>query len=139
MKTILDILRTAGGYRSKLHLRIENPPHLPLVIEALPVPGPLGLLAISVAHYGDLKGDLMCDPEMLFELSKPLGGGYALDPFYWRNDYMGIEHRSRALQNGNYLYLSETHREHRRFAQEWDDNLMQSGFVAAFRRGYGNP
>ena len=42
-----------------------------LVIEATPEPGPTGLPAISIAHYGEQNGDLMRDPEMCFELSKP--------------------------------------------------------------------
>jgi hypothetical protein len=51
----------------------------------------MGLRAISVAHYGEQNGDLMRDPEMCFELSLPFGGKLTLDPFYWRNDYLGIE------------------------------------------------
>ena len=34
MQTILDILRKAGGWHHGLYLRIENPPHMALVIEA---------------------------------------------------------------------------------------------------------
>lgn len=50
-----------------------------LVIEATPEPGPLGLPAISVAHYGEQNGDLMRDPEMCFELSRPVGSNLAFD------------------------------------------------------------
>ena len=72
MQTILRILERAGGYRPALYLKIENPPFMALVIEAVPEPGPLNLPAISIAHYGEQNGDLMRDPEMCFELSKPL-------------------------------------------------------------------
>jgi hypothetical protein len=83
MKTILRILERAGGYRPALYLKIENPPYTALVIEATPEPGPLGTLAISVAHYGEQNGDLMRDPEMCFELCLPLGSKACLDPFYF--------------------------------------------------------
>ncbi len=71
-KTILRILERAGGYRPTLYLNIENPPYMALVIEATPEPGPLGLPGLSVAHYGIQNGDAMRDPEMCFELSKPV-------------------------------------------------------------------
>jgi hypothetical protein len=38
-----------------------------LVIEDTQERGPNGLPAISVAHYGEQNGDLMSDPEMIFE------------------------------------------------------------------------
>jgi len=81
MQTILQILKTAGGWHPGLSLKIENLPHMALVIEALDESGPLGLPALSVAHYGEQNGDLMRDPEMCFELG--LAGGAHLNPFYY--------------------------------------------------------
>jgi hypothetical protein len=89
MKTLLRILERAGGYRPALYLKIENPPYMALVIEATPEPGPLNLPSISVAHYREQNGDLMRDPEMCFELSKPPLCSLALSAWYLRNDYMG--------------------------------------------------
>jgi hypothetical protein len=88
-KTILAILKEAGGWRPNLYLKIENPPYMELVIEATDESGPCGLPSLSVAHYGEQNGDLMRDPEMCFELG--FAGGAHLNPFYWRNDYAGIE------------------------------------------------
>ncbi len=68
MKTILDILRKAGGWRPSLYLKIENPPYLELVIEAVDQSGPNGLPVITVAHYGEQNGAAMRDPEVCFEL-----------------------------------------------------------------------
>ena len=102
MKTVFEILRKAGGYRCDLYLRIENPPYVALVIEAAPEPGPLGRPAISVAHYGEQNGDLMRDPEMCFEVSKSLLGNLELQPYYWRNDYAGVEQWSRFTCDGQY-------------------------------------
>ena len=76
---------------------------MPLVIEALFEPGPCGLPALSVAHYGEQNGDLMRDPEMCFELS--FAGGIAdLNPFYYRNDYIGCEQWSRFITGTDYAY-----------------------------------
>jgi len=83
MKTILRILKQAGGWHHGLYLKIENPPYMALVIEATDESGPMGLPALSVCHYGEQNGDLMRDPEMCFELGRAI-----LDPFYFRNDYL---------------------------------------------------
>jgi len=134
MRTILQILEKAGGYRSDLYLRIENPPYMALVIEATPEPGPLGVPAISVAHYGEQNGDLMRDPEMCFELSDPLGMGWILASFYFRNDYMGVEQYSRTREGDNYVFAPGLLREHESFARTWDKNLRAQGFLEAFER-----
>ena len=132
MRTILRILERAGGFRPRLYLKIENPPYMALVIETVPGPGPLNLPALSVAHYGEQNGDPMRDPEMCFELVKPIGCGLSLDPYYWRNDYVGVEQWSRNLVRGNYVALLDLHSQHERFAAEWDSNLMLQGFAEAF-------
>jgi hypothetical protein len=132
MATLLAILEKAGGYRPSLYLRIENPPYMALVIEATPEPGPLGLAAISIAHYGEQNGELMRDPEMCFELSKPVGSKLTLDPFYWRYDYLGVEQWSRSIVRGQYVALLELHRQHKLFAVDWDNILRLQGFVGAF-------
>ena len=132
MQTVLSMLERAGGYRPSLYLKVENAPYMALVIEATPEPGPLGLPAISVAHYGKQNGDSMRDPEMCFELSHPVGGSLTLDPFYWRNDYVGIEEWSREVVNGYYYALLDLHERHRSFARMWDNNLRLQGFMEAF-------
>jgi hypothetical protein len=39
MQAILRILKRAGAYRPTLCLRVENPPYMVLIIEAMPEPG----------------------------------------------------------------------------------------------------
>ena len=130
MQTVLDILKKAGGYRRGLYLKIENPPYMPLVIEAAPHIGPLGMPALSVAHYGEQKGDLMRAPEMCFEFG--LAKHVYLNPFYWRNDYVGVEQWSRNIVRDHYVHLISLHEEHERFAAMWNDNLRLQGFLEAF-------
>jgi hypothetical protein len=130
MQTILNLLKRAGGWHPGLYLKIENPPFMELVIEAMDESGPMGLPALSVAHYGEQNGDLMRDPEMCFELG--LAGGVHLDPFYWRNDYVAIEQWSRNILRDHYVCVPELHEEHVRFALMWDANLALQGVAEAF-------
>ncbi len=132
MRIILRILERAGGYRPALYLQIENPPYMALVIEATPEPGPLRQPAISVAHYGKQNGDLMRDPEMCFELSQPPLCSLELVPYYFRNDYMGVEQYSRYLDGTNYVFVPGLYEQHRKFAALWDKNLRAQGFAEAF-------
>jgi hypothetical protein len=131
MKTILRILERAGGYRPTLYIKIENPPFMALVIEATPEPGPCGLRAISIAHYGKQNDDPMRDPEMCFELVKSPLGALSLSSFYFRNDYLGIEQYSRYVSEKDCIVLSDLHREHETFARQWDRNIHAQGFLEA--------
>jgi hypothetical protein len=130
MKTVLELIKRAGGWHPGLYLKIDNAPCMELVIEAMDESGPCGLPAVSVAHYGEQNGDLMRDPEMCFELG--LAGGPHLNAFYWRNDYAGVEQWSRFIRDGNYCYHTHLHAQHESFAKLWDKNLDAQRFVEAF-------
>jgi hypothetical protein len=132
MQAILRILERAGGFRPTLYLKIENPPFMALVIEAMPEPGPLNLPSISVAHYGEQNGDLMRDPEMCFELSKPPLCSLGLSAWYFRNDYLGVEQVSRYHNGENYSFVPDLYEQHEAFARQWDSNLRAQGFLEAF-------
>jgi hypothetical protein len=132
MQTVLQILKSAGGWYPGLSLKIDNLPYMPLCIEAMEESGPMGLPAISVVHYGEQNGDLMRDPEMCFELG--MAGGAHLDPWYYRNDYAGVEQFSRDIIGSSYAHHIELHKQHEAFAKLWDRNLQQQGFVQAFER-----
>jgi hypothetical protein len=56
MKTVLDLIKRAGGWHLGLYLHIDNPPYMALVIEAVDESGPCRLPAISVAHSSELNG-----------------------------------------------------------------------------------
>ena len=129
MQTILDILKEAGGWHPGLYLKIDNAPFMELVIEAVDESGPCGLPALSVAHYGEQNGDAMRDPEMLFEI-EPDGG---LNPFYYRNDYIGVEQWSRSVDKGQYVSHRALFIQHVSFAKVWDRNLLSQGYGRAFR------
>ena len=132
MQTVLDILMRAGGWHPGLSLTIDNTPFMPLVIEALDESGPCGLPALSVAHYGEQNGDLMRDPEMCFEFGQ--AGGAHLNPFYWRNDCVGVEQWSRFIAGTDYAFHRALFQQHVSFAKVWDRNLRSQGFAEVFEQ-----
>ena len=133
MKTVAMILELAAPLKAGFHIRIENEPWMTLVIEDTQERGPNGLPAISVTHYGEQNGDLMRDPEMIFEAEES-GDEMDLVPFYWRNDYTGIEQHSAFAEDGRTLLNAKLRSEHVAFAGTWDTNLRAQGFLEAFVR-----
>ena len=133
MKIIGQILELAAPLEPGFHLKIENPPYMALVIEDIQQRGPNGSPLISVAHYGEQNGDLMRDPEMVFEIERN-GEQIKMTPTYWRNDYVGKEEFSAIEEDGRRLVVSALQRAHSEFAKMWDANLRAQGFVEAFRR-----
>jgi hypothetical protein len=131
MKTVALILQFAAPLTPGFHIRIENEPWMHLVIEDTQERGPNGLPVISVAHYREQNGDLMRDPEMMFEIEKS-SEAMTLVPFYWRNDYAGIEQYSAFQEEGQTLLNGKLKRDHLAFADTWDANLRAQGFLEAF-------
>jgi hypothetical protein len=136
MQTVIQIITEAGGLDSAKCISIDNEPWMRLVIEVLAELGPDGLPVVSVAHYGEENFDLMRDPEIMFQVVIENGGPSDLRPFYFRNDYAGVEqwtrHRS---ETGGVLGLPRETAELAAFAQTWDKNLRDQGFLEASRRG----
>ena len=62
--------------------RFETKGFLPLVIEQWAIGS---RFQMSVAHYGEQHGDLMKDPDILYE-----GRGKQLHPIEYQNDYLGL-------------------------------------------------
>lgn len=134
MRTVALILMEAGELQPGFHLHIDNPPWMPLDIEEIGISGPDGLPTISVAHYGKQNGDLMRDPEMLFEMRRD-GGEIVLSPYFWRNDYLGIEQYSSFRDDERKLFtLARLKRRHEEFARIWDRNLRAEGYYETFLR-----
>ena len=135
MKTVLQIIEEAGGWTNAECISIENEPWMRLVIEVLPERGPDGRTVVSVAHYGEQNSDAMRDPEMLFEVVEEEGRQAEIWPFYFRNDYAGVEQWSRCRDEaGNLHCLPKRTRDLEHFAKMWDRNLREQGFLEAFRR-----
>ena len=75
---------------------------------------------ISLAHYGRQNGDTIRAPEMLFALSKE---SQQFVPYYYRNDYMGMEQYSVRWTNEGILLNRRLQADHTTFANQWLRNI----------------
>ena len=131
-KKVFDAL-TAGMEQIGDHKKIENDPYMPLSIEVIDTYGPDEGIQISLCHYGKQNGDLMRDPEMIF--IKALDGQYY--PYYYRNDYVGIEQYSVEFAPdgmGIERYWKSLQRQQATFAGQWAQNLKEQGFIEALNK-----
>jgi hypothetical protein len=105
---LLDAFKRAIQHREEFHLRVIHEPWVPLVIEVT-AEG-----QVSVCHYVEVNGDLVCDPEMTF------------NPTGWR---------ATSFTQGLVGYYEEVPRgssssDMEAFAQMWAMNLQEQGFTA---------
>jgi hypothetical protein len=129
VNTVWQIIQERGGLCPGISIALENEPWMRLVIEVLLEPGPAGHVVVSVGHYGEQNSDLMRDPEMLFEVVET-HGSVSFQPFYFRNDYIGVEQWSRYRDEfGTVMCDSALTRELETFAAMWDRNLKEQGFL----------
>ena len=70
---------------------------------------------------------------MCFELTNPLRLGWTMTPYYFRNDYLGVEQLSRTRDAENYIFYPDLFHQHEGFARTWDRNLRAQGFLEAFQ------
>jgi hypothetical protein len=137
MKTLATLTERHPELLSQvgISLKIENPPYMALCVESIGE-GPRGLPALSVAHYGLQNGDLMCDPEMCFEMEIEHGTVKEFHPYYFRNDYAGCEqnaviyHGDDANRKPQYSIDILMMAGQRGFAETWDKNLAMQGFLS---------
>jgi len=137
LKTVVSILNASLPLHPHFHIHIDNQPFMPLVIEGIGT-GPRGLPAISVAHYGLQNGDSMRDPEICFEVEVKDGQVIELYPYYWRNDYLGIEQFAVEEEGTDPKGNKLCHVDQKtifglcQLAAEWDRNLAAQRFDSAF-------
>ena len=133
MTTLITLLNSLPNLSPDFHLRIENPPYMALVLEGIGL-GPRGLMAISVAHYGEQNGDPMRDPEMCFEVEFAESKVFALHPYQFQNDYVGLFEQSVWEEDsccpGNHIVVhADVMKKQEAFARLWDRNLKAQGFL----------
>lgn len=87
---------------------------------------------VSICHYGEMNGDLMADPEMVFFHDKKENVAY---PGYYLNHYAGIEQTS--LQYDDYGKPVGVRRVMQRgqadFANMWMKNIDEQQALALIR------
>ncbi len=132
MDLIIRILQTAK-LETRFLLRINNPPHLPLVIEDTQINGPRGIPCISVALYAERNGRFACRPEMLFEVYRRR---YSIElrPFYYRDDFK-LQEGYAVFYTGRILVIDSAFlRFQEEFARRWNEKLESLGYEEAFRK-----
>lgn len=82
---------------------------------------------ISLAHYGEQNGDVMRDPEMIIALHKE---SQQFIPYYYRNDYCGVEEYSIVLYSEEWRYYNKSlQARHTTFANQWLRNIAQQQHI----------
>ena len=115
-KIVLDKIWELAGQNGGHYKLDNNKTFMPLSIEKL------GKKVITICHYGELNGDLMRDPEMLFW--KDERGDYF--PYYFRNDYVGAEEFVGVLVGGNLKITDEKQQKAQtEFADMWLNNIKE--------------
>ena len=128
MRNVQKIIDTRGGLEAlkRKSIRLEVPGFMWLVIEHIGT-GPRGGELVSVAHYGELNGDPMRDPEIVFEVA---GGQW--HPVSIQMDYTGTYREAVFVgEDGKVFVRPAEVRDIQAFSRVWDRNLKHQGFVEA--------
>lgn len=125
MRNVQKIIDTRGGLEAlkRKYIRLEVPGFMGLVIEHIGT-GPRGGQLVSVAHYGEQNGDLMRDPEIVFEV---VAGAWL--PISIQQDYIGSYREAVYVGDDGRLYVRPAEvLDIQTFARVWDRNLKAQGF-----------
>ena len=121
------VLTSLLGTDTAVRIRVEG--YLPLSIESIGTSAD-GNRLISLCHYGEQNGDLMRDPEMVFELFIH-GEASAAEPLSFQNDYLGLlQEVYRYDDTGKKTHVNTRLKaELKSFARTWFTNLKDQGFL----------
>jgi hypothetical protein len=107
-------------------IRLEVPGFMRLAIEHIGA-GPRGGELVSITHYGEQNGDLMRDPEIVFEVA---AGTW--HPVSIQQDYTGHYREAVFLGEDGKVYIRPALvRDITAPARIWDRNVKAQGFVDA--------
>ena len=119
----------AGLLGNETAVRLTVNGYMPLSIESIGTSAD-GNRLISLCHYGEQNGDLMRDPEMVFELFIH-GEASAAEPLSFQNDYLGVlQEVYRYNDTGKKTHVNTRLKaELKSFARTWFTNLKEQGFL----------
>jgi len=112
-------------------VRINVPGYMPLSIEAIGRSADGGTL-VALSHTTVQNGDLMRDPEIVFEIHEA-HSVRAADPLSFRNDFTGTHQEVyRYDEQGRRTHIvPRLKKELRSFARMWFRNLHEQGFFGS--------
>ena len=122
-----SVLTQLLGNETAVRLTVNG--YMPLSIESIGTSAD-GNRLVSLCHYGEQNGDLMRDPEMVFELFTH-GEASAAEPLSFQNDYMGLfQEVYRYDDTGKKTHVNaRLKQELTSFARIWFKNLKDQGFL----------
>ncbi len=115
--------------RTDTAVRLTVQGYMPLSIEHIGHSAE-GNRLIAISHTGIQNGDLMRDPEMVFEVH---AGTNAAEPLSFQNDYVGLFQEVYRLDDaGKKTHVNaKLKAELKSFARLWFRNLKDQGFLSA--------
>ncbi len=128
MRNVQEIIDQRGGLEAlkQRPIRLQVPGFMRLVIEHVGT-GLRGGELVSVAHYGEQQGDLMRDPEIVFEVA---AGQW--HPVSIQMDYLGSYREAVFVGADGKVFVRPAEvRDIEAFARIWDRNIKAQGFVDA--------
>ena len=116
------------GHETAVRLTVNG--YMPLSVEHIGQSDE-GNRLIAISHYGEQHGDLMRDPEMVFEMHTSAAPDMA-EPLSFRNDYMGLmQEVYRYNDSGKKTHVNaRLKQELKSFARTWFKNLKDQGFFS---------
>ncbi len=126
-QSFATILAQLLGTDTAVRIRVDG--YMPLSIEAIGTSAD-GNRLISLCHCGEQNGDMMRDPEMVFELFTH-GEASAAEPLSFQSDYMGLfQEVYRYDEPGKKTHVNTRLKaELKSFARTWFTNLKEQGFL----------
>ena len=123
-----SVLTQLLGHETAIRLTVNG--YMPLSVEHIGQSAE-GNRLIAICHYGEQHGDLMRDPEMVFELFI-YGEASAAEPLWFQNDYMGVfQEVYRYDESGKKTHVkTRLKAELKSFARTWFSNLKDQGFLS---------
>ena len=123
-QSFATILAQLLGTDTAVRIRVDG--YMPLSIEAIGTSAD-GNRLIAISHTGVQHGDLMRDPEMVFEVHAATA---TAEPLSFRNDYMGIMQEVYCYDDSGKKTHVNTRlkQELKSFARMWFRNLRDQGF-----------
>jgi hypothetical protein len=124
-KVLTDLL----GNDTAIRLTVNG--YMPLSLEHIGQSAE-GNRLIAISHTGEQNGDLMRDPEMVFEIH---AHGMA-EPLSFRNDYMGmLQEVYRYDDSGKKTHVNARLKQDlKSSARTWFKNLKDQGFLSTANR-----
>jgi len=121
------VLTQLLGNDTAIRLTVDG--YMPLSVEDIGQSGD-GNRLIAICHYGEQNGDLMRDPDMVFEVYASHTPATA-EPLSFRNDYMGLmQEVYRYDDDGKKTAVNpKLKQDLTSFARTWFQNLKDQGFL----------